>query len=310
MSSPTHTQALDFDAAKLQRLGFQNRPNVALSPMTLPQLAQQLGLQLQTSLEADRILEIFFQGVQQLLPLSGLVYWHVESDLLLRMGQSALERTSFQLRHEGASIGELQFERDEPFDALELGKLETLLACLLYPLRNALLYRVATQSALRDPLTGTGNRIAMDQSLAREIAVTRRNKAPLSVLMVDVDHFKHVNDEYGHYTGDEVLRAIAQGLKSQLRNIDRVFRYGGEEFVVLLTDTDRETAVQIGERLRSTVLGLAFPHHAPSLTMSISLGCSTLMAGETADSLVQRADSALYVAKREGRNRLVLACEP
>jgi diguanylate cyclase (GGDEF)-like protein len=310
MSSPTHTQALDFDAAKLQRLGFQNRPNVALPPMTLPQLAQQLGLQLQTSLEADRILEIFFQGVQQLLPLSGLVYWHVESDLLLRMGQSALERTSFQLRHEGASIGELQFERDEPFDALELGKLETLLACLLYPLRNALLYRVATQSALRDPLTGTGNRIAMDQSLAREIAVTRRNKAPLSVLMVDVDHFKHVNDEYGHYTGDEVLRAIAQGLKSQLRNIDRVFRYGGEEFVVLLTDTDRETAVQIGERLRSTVLGLAFPHHAPSLTMSISLGCSTLMAGETADSLVQRADSALYVAKREGRNRLVLACEP
>lgn len=310
MSSPTHTQALDFDAAKLQRLGFQNRPNVALPPMTLPQLAQQLGLQLQTSLEADRILEIFFQGVQQLLPLSGLVYWHVESDLLLRMGQSALERTSFQLRHEGASIGELQFERDEPFDALELGKLETLLACLLYPLRNALLYRVATQSALRDPLTGTGNRIAMDQSLTREIAVTRRNKAPLSVLMVDVDHFKHVNDEYGHYTGDEVLRAIAQGLKSQLRNIDRVFRYGGEEFVVLLTDTDRETAVQIGERLRSTVLGLAFPHHAPSLTMSISLGCSTLMAGETADSLVQRADSALYVAKREGRNRLVLACEP
>jgi diguanylate cyclase (GGDEF)-like protein len=310
MSSPNHTQALDFDTAKLQRLGFQNRPNVALPPMTLPQLAQQLGLQLQTSLEADRILEIFFQGVQQLLPLSGLVYWHVESDLLLRMGQSALERTSFQLRHEGESIGELQFERDEPFDALELGKLETLLACLLYPLRNALLYRVATQSALRDPLTGTGNRIAMDQSLAREIAVTRRNKAPLSVLMVDVDHFKHVNDEYGHYTGDEVLRAIAQGLKSQLRNIDRVFRYGGEEFVVLLTDTDRETAVQIGERLRSTVLGLAFPHHAPSLTMSISLGCSTLLAGETADSLVQRADSALYVAKREGRNRLVLACEP
>jgi diguanylate cyclase (GGDEF)-like protein len=309
MSSPTHTQAIDFDTAKLQRLGFQNRPNVALQPMTLPQLAQQLGLQLQTSLEADRILEIFFQGVQRLLPLSGLVYWHVDSDLLLRMGQSALERTSFQLRHEGESIGELQFERDEPFDALELGKLETLLACLLYPLRNALLYRVATQSALRDPLTGTGNRIAMDQSLAREIAVTRRNKAPLSVLMVDVDHFKHVNDDYGHYTGDEVLKAIAQGLKSQLRNIDRVFRYGGEEFVVLLTDTDRETAVQIGERLRSTVLGLAFPHLAPSLTMSISLGCSTLMAGETADSLVQRADSALYVAKREGRNRLVLARE-
>jgi diguanylate cyclase (GGDEF)-like protein len=307
MNCPTHIQDVDFDAAKLQRLGFQNRPDVALLPMDLPQLTQQLGLQLQTSLETDRILGIFFQGIQRLLPVSGLMFQHVDSDLLLRLGQGAPQGVSFQLRHEGESIGELQFERDPPFSGVELGILESLLSCLLYPLRNALLYRVATQSALRDPLTGTGNRIAMQQSLAREIDVSRRTKQPLSVLMLDVDHFKRVNDEYGHHTGDEVLRTIAQAVKGQLRNIDRVFRYGGEEFVVLLTDTDTEAAVQIGERLRSAVLGLAYPHPAPSLTMSISLGCSTLLPTETADSLLQRADSALYVAKREGRNRLALA---
>ena len=308
MSCPSQVQAVDFDAAKLQRLGFRNRPDTAPLPMDLPQLTQKLGLQLQTSLEADRILDIFFQGIQQLLPVSGLMFQHLDSDLLLRLGQSASYSISFQLRHEGESIGELQFERDPPFDAQELGILESLLSCLLYPLRNALLYRVATQSALRDPLTGTGNRIAMEQSLSRELEVSRRSKQPLSVLMLDIDHFKRVNDDYGHYTGDEVLRTIAQAVKGQLRNIDRVFRYGGEEFVVLLTDTNCETAVQIGERLRSAVLGLAFPHLAPSLSMSISLGCSTLLPSETADSLVRRADDALYVAKREGRNRLALAC--
>lgn len=308
MSCPSDVQAIDFDAAKLQRLGFHARPNVVLPPVDLPQLILQLGLQLQTSLETDRILEMFFQGVRRLLPLDGLVFRHVDSDLLLHLGGSAPQSVSFQLRHEGESLGELEFKRLTCFDAVELTKLESLLSCLLYPLRNALLYRVATQSAMRDPLTGTGNRIAMEQSLAREIEVCRRNKQPLSVLMLDVDHFKHVNDDYGHYTGDEVLRTIAQALKGQIRNIDRVFRYGGEEFLVLLTDTDGEAAAQIGERLRSAVLGLAFAHLAPSLKVSISLGCATLLSAETADSLVRRADGALYVAKREGRNRLALAC--
>lgn len=307
MSCPTQTQAVDFDAAKLQRLGFQNRPDVALPPMDLPQLTQQLGLQLQTSLETDRILDIFFQGVRRLLPLKGLVFQHLDSDLLLRLGQGASHSVSFQLRHEGESIGELGFERELPFDAPELDMLESLLSCLLYPLRNALLYRIATQSALRDPLTGAGNRIAMDQSLAREIEVSRRTQRALSVLMLDADHFKRVNDEYGHYTGDEVLQAIAQAVKGQLRNIDRVFRYGGEEFVVLLADTDGDAAMQIGERLRAAVTELSFPLLAPMLTVSISLGCSTLLPAENADSLVRRADSALYVAKRDGRNRLAMA---
>lgn len=302
---PTH--AIDFDTAKLQRLGFQNRPNVALASVNLSELTQQLSLQLQTSLETDRILDMFFEGVQRLLPLDGLVYRHPESDLVLRLGETTCQGINFQLRHEGKCIGALEFMRKRSFEPKELCELETLLACLLYPLRNALLYRIATQSALRDPLTSAGNRIAMDQSLSREIEVARRHKHPLSVLMLDIDHFKNVNDEYGHYTGDEVLKTIAHTIKAQLRNIDRVFRYGGEEFVVLLTATDREAAAQIAERLRNAVLALEFPHLEMPLSVTISLGCSTLLPAETADSLLRRADGALYVAKREGRNRLALA---
>lgn len=307
MNSPTQTHAIDFDTAKLRHLGFQDHPNVVLPPLSLPELVKQLGLQLQTSLEAEKILTLFFQGVQRLLPLDGLIYRHEQSDVHLKQGADASHRSHFHLRHEGEDIGSLEFQTAQPLDAHQLSDLEVLLACLLYPLLNALLYRIATQSALRDPLTSTGNRIAMDQSLSREIELARRHKHPLSLLMLDIDHFKKVNDGYGHYTGDEVLKTIALSLKAQLRNIDRIFRYGGEEFVVILSNTGDESAALIGERLRQAVGDIEFDEVDPTLMMTVSLGCSTLLPTETADSLLRRADNALYVAKRQGRNRLAMA---
>ncbi|RMP01181.1 GGDEF domain protein [Pseudomonas viridiflava] len=307
MNFPTQTHAIDFDTAELQRLGFRNRPDAILPPPSLHELVYQLGRQLQTSLEAERILTLFFQGVQRFLPLSGLAYRHIESDLNLRLGEMSSDSATFHLRHEGKCIGELEFQGAKPFDTRQLSDLESLLVCLVYPLLNALLYRIATQTALRDPLTSTGNRIAMDQGLAREIEISRRHKQPLSLLMLDIDHFKKVNDEYGHHTGDDVLKTVAQSLKAQLRNIDRVFRYGGEEFVVILSNTGASSAELIGERLRQAVRNLEFRELDPALTMTVSLGCSTLLPAETADSLLRRADNALYVAKREGRNRLAMA---
>ncbi|HSC85197.1 MAG TPA: GGDEF domain-containing protein, partial [Pseudomonas sp.] len=162
-------------------------------------------------------------------------------------------------------------------------------------------------SALRDPLTDTGNRIAMNQALQREVELARRTLQPLSVLMVDIDHFKRINDQYGHTTGDEVLKAMAGALKDSLRNIDMVFRYGGEEFLVLLSNTNREAAQMVGERLRMAALGLQHIVDNRAIELSVSLGCATLLAGESVDSLQRRADKALYVSKREGRNRLSMA---
>ena len=309
MISPGQTSAIDFDAAKLKRLGFCHPPNQAAAqpPIDLAQLTQQLVLQLQTSLEAERVLTLFFQGVQRLLAIDALNYEHRDSDLRLELGERAPHFTGFNLSNEGEYLGSFRFERRSPFNEHELAILESLLACMLYPMRNALLYRSATQSALRDPLTGAGNRIAMDQTLAREIEVARRHMQPLSLLMLDIDHFKHVNDTYGHATGDAVLKTIAHAIKGQLRNIDRVFRYGGEEFLVLLANTDREAAGVIGERLRQSAHDLVYPLLDHELELTISLGCSTLLPAESGDSLLRRADVALYVAKREGRNRLAMA---
>ena len=147
----------------------------------------------------------------------------------------------------------------------------------------------------------------MDKSLKREVDLARRNQQPLSMLMLDIDHFKRVNDTYGHSTGDEVLKAVAATLKAQLRNVDMAFRFGGEEFVVVLSNTNRECAAMVGERIRHAVMELQCLAHGRAIDVSISLGCASLLSGESTDSLLRRADSALYVAKRDGRNRLAMA---
>ena len=307
MGPSSQTNTIDFDAAKLKRLGFSNQHTRPLRRTNLAQLRQQLALQLQTSLDAERVLSLFFAAVQRLVPLDALSYQQPISDLRLELGERASHSAAYRLSNDGEYLGELVFRRKLRFSDEELAQLESLLASLLFPLRNALLYRAAIQDALRDPLTGTGNRIAMDQTLAREVELARRNLLPLSLLMLDLDHFKQVNDKHGHSVGDEVLKAVATTLKNQLRNVDMVFRYGGEEFLVLLSGTPREAAGMIGERLRHAVLELQCLDQGRPIEPSISLGCATLLPGEAADSLLRRADSALYVAKRDGRNRLTMA---
>jgi diguanylate cyclase (GGDEF)-like protein len=307
MKPPSQTNAIDFDSAKLQRLGFGQQPPILERPVSLAQLRQQLNLQLQTSLEPQRILGLFYREIQRLVPLDALIYQHKSSDLRLEFGQRGHHSISYSLSHEGEHLGELIFRRNQRFSEQEQANLESLLAALLYPMRNTLLYRAATQSALRDPLTDTGNRIAMDQTLQREIELARRHMQPLSLLMLDIDHFKRVNDTHGHGAGDDVLKAVAASIKNQLRNVDMVFRYGGEEFLILLSNTSREAAALVGERLRCAAQAEDYPADGRTVELTVSLGCSTLLPGESAESLLRRADSALYVAKREGRNRLTMA---
>jgi len=307
MKSPSQTTAIDFDSAKLQRLGFGQQPPLLERPVSLAQLRQQMSLQLQTSLEPQRILGLFFREVQRLVPLDALTYVHSGSDLRLEFGARGHHSVSYSLSHEGEHMGELVFRRNQRFSEQELGNFESLLSSLLYPMRNALLYRVATQTALRDPLTGAGNRIAMEQTLQREIEMSRRHLQPLSLLMLDIDHFKQVNDLHGHGAGDEVLKAVAASIKDQLRNVDMVFRYGGEEFLILLSNTSRDSAAMVGERLRYAAQAQDYYADGQLIELTVSLGCATLLPGESAESLLRRADSALYVAKREGRNRLTMA---
>ncbi|MFI8481184.1 GGDEF domain-containing protein [Pseudomonas sp. NPDC078700] len=307
MVPPNSNNTIDFDAAKLQRLGYLIKRKQSLQPLNLAQLRQHLNLQLQTSLDAERTLNLFFSEIQRLVMLDGLSYQHNVSDLSLEFGQTVGNAASYRLSHEGEYLGELVFRRKLRFSEDELKQLEALLGSLLYPLRNALLYRTAIQNALRDPLTNTGNRIAMEQMLHREVDVARRNLQPLSLLMLDLDHFKQINDTHGHSVGDEVLKAVATTIKAQLRNVDMIFRYGGEEFLVLLSGTGRDASAMVGERLRHSVEELQYVTQGQPVALSISLGGASLLPGESDESLLRRADNALYVSKRDGRNRLSMA---
>ena len=158
-----------------------------------------------------------------------------------------------------------------------------------------------------DGLTRLANRRHFDRSLAREYARHLRKGAPLSLLMIDVDHFKRVNDHYGHAMGDDYLRAVARALERDVARVtDVVARYGGEEFACLLPDTDLQSARMLAEHIRAGVAELNLPNvNAETPYLTVSIGVATLEGGEhSAHALVARADAQLYAAKQAGRNRV------
>jgi diguanylate cyclase (GGDEF)-like protein len=158
-----------------------------------------------------------------------------------------------------------------------------------------------------DDLTGSLNRRCTMRFLDDEIARAHRNDVPCSIALLDLDWFKRINDTYGHPTGDEVLRTFAITVFANIRGVDRFGRYGGEEFLLVLPDTPHEIAVRLLERLRSIIAGLDWSAFSPGMRVTVSAGIATLKASETADTLLARADSALYKAKAQGRNRTAFA---
>jgi diguanylate cyclase (GGDEF)-like protein len=158
--------------------------------------------------------------------------------------------------------------------------------------------------ALVDPVTLAVNRRGLDQALATEIARANRTLSKLSIAMADLDQFKAVNDTYGHGTGDVALRAFADIMREQTRATDVVTRFGGEEFILLMPDTDLQRAGEVAERIRSTLA--ATPIDPLALPLTASFGVVTLTPNESSESLLKRVDVALYQAKNTGRNRVVL----
>lgn len=209
-----------------------------------------------------------------------------------------------------------------------IGVVGVAIAVLGYGLRSVLgeVRHIETEIALRDDrsafqtlastdaLTGLANRRAFDEALATERRRSARAGIPLGLLMIDVDHFKRLNDHYGHPAGDECLRRIAGSIrKSLLRPSDVAYRYGGEEFVVLLPDTSASGLQQVGERVRADVESLRLPHvESPFGQVTISIGATWLPPESpcAADVLLASADAALYDAKRDGRNRVAMRQAP
>jgi diguanylate cyclase (GGDEF)-like protein len=262
---------------------------------------------LQTTLKLEPLFDLFFGQLQHLLKINSCAYSFQDKNITVKLGKGSTHTTDYSLRLQDTYLGNIVFSRKQRFTTPELEQLEGLLSILIYPLRNTLSYRDAIQQALSDPLTGLANRGALEQAIAHQWQMAQRYDQHFCVLMLDIDLFKNINDTYGHGVGDNVIKAVANSISDTTRQTDVAYRYGGEEFVVILNKSELSGAMIIAERIRENVAALSVPIDKKSgkkIGVTISIGGSCSAYCSDTNELMQQADKVLYCAKNAGRNRV------
>tara|TARA_R110000782_G_scaffold235939_3_gene321997 strand:- start:3771 stop:4673 length:903 start_codon:yes stop_codon:yes gene_type:complete len=259
---------------------------------------------LQSTLELERLVELFDEELAAIVPHDHFSYENVNENIKYDIGNVALHSSNYRLVLFGKSLGQVTISRNTKFVEVEIQKIESLISALIYPLRNALLYKQAVEKAYIDPLTGVNNRAAFDKSIEQEMEFSARHKHNLTLMMLDLDKFKDINDNYGHTVGDAILRSFADSIMKCLRRSDILFRYGGEEFSVLLRNTGTEGASLLAERMRKNVEEMEFEYNKIKIKTTVSIGLTQMQEGESIIDFIERADELLYSAKNNGRNRV------
>lgn len=257
---------------------------------------------LQTSLNVEELLNNFFKHIQPLISIAGISFHSAHT--VLDFGRKTIHQCDYNLIIENDTLGKIIFNQRSRWSEADLIIIENLLSYLVYPLRNAIAHQQMIKLARVDSLTLIGNRAAFDEQISRAIQSAHRHQQPLSFLMLDIDYFKSINDRFGHLIGDKVLQQVAFIIQQACRSTDNVYRYGGEEFVVLLGNTALDGAKVFAERLNQLIATLVMGNQDKALELTVSMGVTELNSADTIDSLIGRADTALYQAKHGGRNRI------
>jgi len=223
----------------------------------------------------------------------------------------------YQVEHDVVTktgiIGKFIFYRKSKFSKDEEEALKKLSNIFRTPIKNAMVYNQAVLNATIDSLSNLKNRRCFDLELDEIIGISFRNESPVSILMIDIDHFKKVNDTYGHIHGDLVIKEIAKSLRDNLRVGDRIYRYGGEEFIAILPETSVVPTFILGKRLVSEINKIEIPYHKTTHKISISVGGTTVNESRKSvnikdfskEKFIEKADQALYEAKETGRNKFI-----
>lgn len=276
----------------------------------LPASTWQLSALLQTTLDVEQVIRLFTGELQRHVACDSFRYEHAAKGLNFSSGETARHSASYRLLLEDRPLGEITVTRSQRFSETEVTAIENCIGGLVYSLRNALLYQEALASALQDPLTGVANRAALESGLRREIALSQRHALPVSVLVLDIDKFKSINDTHGHAIGDIVLKELVRTVGACIRSTDMLARAGGEEFVAVLPGTNREGAALLAARICRQVETLRCQIDAcgaATLNVTVSIGVATLEPEEDAERLLHRADQAMYRIKKLGGNQAGLA---
>jgi len=294
-------QAIDFTKAKIVSTYRELTNQLAESNDIISRLTRRL----QTTLDCSDIIHMFAQEVRTMVAFDQMTHDASNQETIIIGEHSGTHSCQYNLSMDETDLGSITFSRKKRFIEEELAIIERLAGTLVFPLRNAKLYQAALKSALKDELTDFGNKRALTASLHREAELSIRHNTPLSIVMLDIDYFKSINDIYGHLAGDSILKDLAATIKKCARQSDLCFRFGGEEFLMILDNTDSQQALMVAERIRKTVADFSYLYNGKIIPLTISLGAATFVPSETLENFQSRADSALYEAKSKGRNRVV-----
>ena len=266
----------------------------------------QLSDLLSRNLDIAQVIDVFMAEIAPDVKFCGYRFRCDDINATIEHGVIEGFNANYRLKIQNRLLGELTLFKLSSFNSGELCELEDLLCSLIYPIKNALMYQIALKSAYRDPLTGLNNRLSMEKNLPREIDLAKRHSQSMALLVMDLDGFKEINDSYGHDVGDQVLREVAEVISQVVRNTDLVYRYGGDEFVGGLAQTDIHGAIDVSERIRHSIEKLDLSAFGLNGQIQVSIGITLVRNGDSFLSTFKRADKALYQAKLNGKNQIII----
>jgi len=257
--------------------------------------------QLQTTLDLDKLLDIFAMEAARFIKFSGLYFKSKMVCKTLRGSRKAKNERQFELKLNDEFIGTISYSIDKPISMRHFKDLQRIHQIILYPLKNALQYHQAMQLAMQDSLTGLGNRRYFDEQLKRAMHNANRHHAQVGLVLGDLNKFKAINDTYGHSTGDQVLFQFANILRACIRDSDSIFRFGGDEFAIIVENASEYALDIIQNRIDSSLKSNAL---LAKYQVGCSLGTTFMNRADSEHTLFERADQALYRQKMAMSKRL------